>query len=130
MPGAIGVDADQAYLGTHILTSATKKVDLAVFTTAGQVAKTNTFKGGTDGVFTVKNGGVGFGKVSVKAPNRAALDREADGGLEADRRRARSSRRAPAHSSSDGARHVSIAKGGHGPARRVSRDPLAALSAP
>ena len=31
----IGVDADQAYLGTHILTSATKKVDLAVFTTAG-----------------------------------------------------------------------------------------------
>ena len=30
----IGVDSDQAYLGTHILTSATKKVDLAVFTTA------------------------------------------------------------------------------------------------
>jgi basic membrane protein A and related proteins len=68
----IGVDSDQAYLGTHILTSATKKVDLAVFTTASQV-KDDTFKGGTDGVFTVKNGGVGYGKVSVKAPNRAAL---------------------------------------------------------
>ncbi len=68
----IGVDADQAYLGTHMLTSATKKVDFAVFTTAGQAAK-GTFKGGTDGVFTVKNGGVGFGKVSVKAPKRAAL---------------------------------------------------------
>ncbi len=69
---AIGVDADQAYLGTHILTSATKKVDFAVSTTAGQMVE-DTFKGGTDGVFTVKNGGVGFGKVSVKAPNRAAL---------------------------------------------------------
>ena len=68
----IGVDSDQAYLGTHILTSATKKVDLAVFTTAGEVSD-GKFKGGTDGVFTVKNGGVGFGKVSVKAPQRAAL---------------------------------------------------------
>jgi basic membrane protein A and related proteins len=69
---AIGVDADQAYLGSHILTSATKKVDLAVFRTASQVVD-DAFKGGTDGVFTVKNGGVGFGKVSTKAPNRAAL---------------------------------------------------------
>jgi basic membrane protein A len=69
---AIGVDADQAYLGAHILTSATKKVDFAVFTTSNQVVE-DTFKGGTDGVFTVKNGGVGFGKVSTKAPNRAAL---------------------------------------------------------
>jgi basic membrane protein A len=68
----IGVDADQGYLGTHILTSATKKVDLAVFTTAKQVVD-GSFKGGIDGVFTMKNGGVGFGKVSVKAPNRAAL---------------------------------------------------------
>jgi basic membrane protein A and related proteins len=68
----VGVNADQGYLGTHILTSATKKVDLAVFTTAKQ-AVDGAFKGGTDGVFTVKNGGVGYGKVSVKAPNRAAL---------------------------------------------------------
>ena len=43
-----------------------------MFTTAGEV-KDGKFKGGTDGVFTVKNGGVGFGKVSVKAPKRAAL---------------------------------------------------------
>ncbi len=68
----IGVDSDQGYLGTHILTSATKKVDLAVFTTASEAVK-GTFKGGTDGVFTVKNGGVGYGKVSSKAPGRAAL---------------------------------------------------------
>ena len=32
-----------------------------------------TFKGGTDSLFNVKNGGVGFGKVSIKAPKRAAL---------------------------------------------------------
>jgi basic membrane protein A len=68
----IGVDNDQAFLGSHILTSATKKVDLAVFTTIEQVQE-DSFKGGTDGIFTVKNGGVGFGKVSVKAPNRAKL---------------------------------------------------------
>jgi basic membrane protein A and related proteins len=68
----IGVDSDQAYLGTHILTSATKKVDVAVFATYKQGVD-GTFKGGTDSLFTVANGGVGFGKVSVKAPNRAAL---------------------------------------------------------
>jgi basic membrane protein A len=68
----IGVDSDQAYLGPHILTSATKKVDVAVFTIAAQTAQ-GKYKGGTDSVFTVANGGVGFGKVSVKAPGRAAL---------------------------------------------------------
>ncbi len=68
----IGVDNDQSFLGTHILTSATKKVDLAVFKTIEQV-QDNAFVGGADGVFTVKNGGVGFGTVSTKAPNRAAL---------------------------------------------------------
>lgn len=68
----IGVDNDQAFLGAHILTSATKKVDLAVFTTIRQVTE-DAFVGGKDGVFTVKNGGVGFGTVSRKAPNRLAL---------------------------------------------------------
>ena len=90
----IGVDADQAYLGTHMLTSATKKVDLAVFTTAGQAAN-GKFKGGTDGVFTVKNGGVGYGKVSVKAPQRAALIAKAEAVVQArSPSGARSSRRA------------------------------------
>jgi basic membrane protein A len=68
----IGVDNDQGFLGPHILTSATKKVDLAVFTTIQQ-EQDNAFKGGTDGIFTVKNGGVGFGRVSTKAPGRAKL---------------------------------------------------------
>jgi basic membrane protein A len=58
----IGVDADQAYLGDHILTSAVKKVDVAVFD-AIKRAQAGQFKGGTDVVATVKNGGVGIGKI-------------------------------------------------------------------
>jgi basic membrane protein A len=58
----IGVDADQAYLGDHILTSALKKVDVAVFD-AIKRAQEGKFKGGTDVIATVENGGVGIGKI-------------------------------------------------------------------
>jgi basic membrane protein A len=58
----IGVDADQAYLGDHILTSALKRVDVAVFD-AIKRAQDGTFKGGTDVVHTVENDGVGLGKI-------------------------------------------------------------------
>ena len=60
----IGVDADQAYLGDHILTSALKNVDVAVFE-AVQRAQEGNFKGGTDVIATVENGGVGLGKISA-----------------------------------------------------------------
>jgi basic membrane protein A and related proteins len=63
----IGVDADQAYLGKHILTSGTKKVDSAAFKFFSLV-KNGTFKGGRDFVFTLKNGGQGVGKISSKVP--------------------------------------------------------------
>src|SRR5207244_10540233 len=63
----IGVDADQTYLGKHILTSALKKVDVAVYTTIQQVVK-GTFKGGADTTFSVRSGGVGIGKISSKVP--------------------------------------------------------------
>ena len=63
----IGVDADQAYLGSQILTSALKRVDNDVFTTIKQVQSGN-FKGGSTFEFTVKNGGIGLGKVSKKVP--------------------------------------------------------------
>jgi basic membrane protein A len=63
----IGVDADQAYLGKHILTSGTKKVDVAAFMFFSQV-KAGKFKGGRDLVFTLKNGGQGVGKISSKVP--------------------------------------------------------------
>jgi len=58
----IGVDADQAYLGDHILTSALKKVDVAVFDAIKRV-QDGSFKGGTDVIATVENGGVGLGKL-------------------------------------------------------------------
>jgi basic membrane protein A len=57
----IGVDADQGYLGDHIMTSALKKVDVAVFDTIKE-AQDGSFKGGADGIFDIKNNGVGVGK--------------------------------------------------------------------
>ena len=64
----IGVDADQAYIGSQILTSALKKVDVAVFDTI-KSAQDGSFKGGEDGVFDAQNGGVGIGKISSKVPS-------------------------------------------------------------
>ena len=63
----IGVDADQSFLGPHILTSATKHVDLSVFD-AIKAYKANPtgFRGGFNKNYTVKNHGVGYGKLSAK----------------------------------------------------------------
>ncbi|HWK25114.1 MAG TPA: BMP family ABC transporter substrate-binding protein [Solirubrobacter sp.] len=61
---AIGVDADQAYLGSFIMTSALKKVDVAVIDEVKAV-QGGTFKGGDNTVFDVKSGGVGFGKTNA-----------------------------------------------------------------
>jgi basic membrane protein A len=61
----IGVDADQAFLGPHILTSAMKGVDTAVFETIKAV-QDDAFKPGGDRVFDVKSGGVGLGKISAE----------------------------------------------------------------
>jgi basic membrane protein A and related proteins len=64
---AIGVDADQSYLGPHMLTSATKRVDVGVFDTIkAYKANPKGFKGGIDVTFSVKNGGVGYGKLSSR----------------------------------------------------------------
>jgi basic membrane protein A and related proteins len=63
----IGVDADQGFLGPHILTSATKKVDLAVYQAIATYKKSPAkYKGGFNQTYTVKNGGVGYGKLSSK----------------------------------------------------------------
>src|SRR3954463_11998770 len=70
----IGVDADQAYLGNQVMTSALKKVDEAVFEAAKQT-QDGTFKAGTDTIFDAKSGGVGFGKTnSVGAKYTAKID--------------------------------------------------------
>jgi basic membrane protein A and related proteins len=66
----IGVDADQSYLGPHILTSALKKVDVAVFD-AIKRAQGGQFKGGSDVVATVKNGGIGLGKIGPEGQKYA-----------------------------------------------------------
>ena len=63
----VGVDKDQSNLGAHILTSAVKRVDTAVFLTA-QSAKSGKFKGGVDAVFNLKNNGVAVGKISSRVP--------------------------------------------------------------
>jgi basic membrane protein A len=60
----VGVDADQAYLGAHILTSAVKKVDVAVLDTVKQV-QDDKFTGGTNTTFDVSNDGAGLGKISA-----------------------------------------------------------------
>jgi basic membrane protein A len=64
----IGVDADQGFLGTHILTSALKGVDTAVYLSIKD-AKEGHFKGGKDAVYGLDQHGVGLGKFSPKAPN-------------------------------------------------------------
>jgi basic membrane protein A len=60
----IGVDADQGYLGDHILTSAQKKVDVAVFETA-KAAQDGTFAGGEDQTFDLKSDGVALGELNA-----------------------------------------------------------------
>jgi basic membrane protein A len=62
----IGVDGDQSFLGPHILTSALKGVDSAVFRTAKAV-QDGSFAGGTNAVFGLDQDGVGLGTVSPKA---------------------------------------------------------------
>jgi basic membrane protein A len=65
----IGVDADQSFLGSHILTSARKRVDQGVYDTIAEFQKNPAgFKGGIDKTYDIKNAGVGFGKLSPKLP--------------------------------------------------------------
>jgi basic membrane protein A len=63
----IGVDADQGYLGEHVLTSAVKKVDVAVYQTI-QAVQEGSFTGGEDSVFDVASGGVGLGEIAPSVP--------------------------------------------------------------
>jgi basic membrane protein A and related proteins len=59
----IGVDADQSFLGDYILTSAVKRVDVAVFKTIEAVQKGEKVGGGIT-TFGLKEDGVGLGTVS------------------------------------------------------------------
>jgi basic membrane protein A and related proteins len=66
----IGVDADQAFLGEHVLTSALKRVDEAVFQTIQAVAD-GSFTGGGVTLFGLAEEGVGLGEFSPNAPQEA-----------------------------------------------------------
>ncbi|HVM69452.1 MAG TPA: BMP family ABC transporter substrate-binding protein [Gaiellaceae bacterium] len=63
----IGVDADQSALGAHILTSAQKGVDAAVFQTIRAVQE-GEWEGGGNAVFGLAEEGVGLGTVSGDVP--------------------------------------------------------------
>jgi basic membrane protein A len=71
----IGVDADQSFLGPHVLTSAVKRVDQAVFRTI-QSAIDGSWQGGGNRVFGLADDGVGLGKISPQVPqeDRDAVD--------------------------------------------------------
>jgi basic membrane protein A len=62
----IGVDADQGYLGSFILTSALKKVDIAVEQAAASLLHGH-FDAGGDLVYSVKNNGTGYGRLNAAA---------------------------------------------------------------
>jgi basic membrane protein A and related proteins len=65
----IGVDADQGYLGSHVMTSALKKVDVAV-ASAIKSTRQGELQGGKNVIFDAKVNGVGYGKWSSKTPLR------------------------------------------------------------
>ncbi|MGE5689465.1 MAG: BMP family lipoprotein [Pseudomonadota bacterium] len=75
----IGVDADQSFLGPHVLTSALKRVDAAVLLTIKSVVD-GTWKGGRNATYGLEDDGVGLGKTSptVGEDAKAAVDEARD----------------------------------------------------
>ena len=63
----IGVDVDQSHLGRHILTSAVKRLDVAVFDTVEELVR-GTLETGRTSRFSLENRGVGLGTISAQVP--------------------------------------------------------------
>lgn len=61
----IGVDADQLYLGRHMLTSALKRVNVAVMDIT-RLAESGRLRSQRDYVYSLKNNGVGLGSVNPR----------------------------------------------------------------
>jgi len=68
----VGVDVDQSFLGSHILTSAVKRVDVGIFLAVKGAKSGKGYKRGGNLVFNLKNGGVSLGKFSKKAKLKKA----------------------------------------------------------
>jgi basic membrane protein A len=71
----IGVDVDQSHLGRHILTSAVKRLDMAVFDTIEELVRGTLTTGRTSG-FSLRNGGVGLGAISPEVPGSLVAEIE------------------------------------------------------
>jgi basic membrane protein A len=69
----IGADADQSFLGEHILTSALKLNPVSIFQTIESVEE-GRFSGGEDTVFDVASGAVGLGKISPTVSNEIVAE--------------------------------------------------------
>ncbi len=63
----IGVDKDQYNDAKRVLTSGVKRVDNGVFQAAKQVTE-NKFRGGSNLLFNLKNGGMDVGKINPAVP--------------------------------------------------------------
>jgi basic membrane protein A and related proteins len=63
----IGVDVDQSHLGEHMLTSAVKRLDVAVFDTIEKLAR-GTLETGRTSRFSLGNRAVGLGTISAGVP--------------------------------------------------------------
>jgi len=63
----IGVDVDQSHLGRHVLTSAVKRLDVAVFDTIDELTR-GTLETGRTSRFSLQNDGVGLGTISAEVP--------------------------------------------------------------
>jgi len=68
---AIGVDVDQSDLGAHVLTSAVKRLDLAVWEAIRGLCEGRPASGTR--VFSLSDGAVGLGPVSPAVPERLRL---------------------------------------------------------
>jgi len=71
----IGVDVDQAHLGQHILTSAIKRLDVAVFGTIEKLAQ-GTLETGRTLRLSLRNDGVGLGAISAAVPRSLTAEIE------------------------------------------------------
>jgi basic membrane protein A and related proteins len=61
----VGVDADQSYLGSHVLTSALLRLDQGVVTVVQRFLRAK-LAADRNSVFDLRNGGVGLGHISPK----------------------------------------------------------------
>jgi len=63
----VGVDTDQSFLGSHILTSAVIRLDRSIFDVVRRFTR-GSLRPGSVTVYNVGNGGVQLGRISPKVP--------------------------------------------------------------